>query len=180
MQINGVTRLLIMCHNKLDLRFTSVAKLFRPSHSLIVLEQPVFRWSGYEQYSARYRFGNRSHDRPVILPGAVFADRGAGSGVWSDLGQRIGDFMANLVYGAIIMGSFVIFLFFLNFWRRVRDRFFLFFSFAFLLLAVNWLILVLAGEASDVRSYGYLTRLMAFLLIIVAIVDKNRSRSEAK
>jgi peptidoglycan/LPS O-acetylase OafA/YrhL len=84
--------------------------------------------------------------------------------------------MTNLVYGAVIMGSLVISLFFLNFWRRVRDRFFLFISFAFLLLAVNWLILILAGEASDVRSYGYLTRLIAFLLIIVAIVDKNRSR----
>lgn len=86
--------------------------------------------------------------------------------------------MTNLVYGAVIMGSLVISLFFLNFWRRVRDRFFLFFSFAFLLLAVNWLILILAGEASDVRSYGYLTRLIAFLLIIVAIIDKNRSRHE--
>ena len=84
--------------------------------------------------------------------------------------------MTNLLYGAIIMGGIVISLFFLNFWRRVHDRFFLFFSFAFLLLAVNWLILVLAGEASDVRSYGYLTRLMAFLLIIVAVVDKNRAR----
>jgi len=88
--------------------------------------------------------------------------------------------MRDLIYGAIIMGSIVISLFFLNFWRRVRDRFFLFFAFAFLLLAVNWLILVVAGEATDVRSYGYLTRLMAFLLIIVAAVDKNSSRKHAK
>jgi len=88
--------------------------------------------------------------------------------------------MNNLIYGAIIMGSIVISLFFLNFWRRVRDRFFLFFSLAFFLLAVNWLILVLAGEASDARSYGYLTRLMAFLLIIVAVIDKNRSRKDVR
>lgn len=88
--------------------------------------------------------------------------------------------MTNLLYGATIMGSLVIALFFLNFWRRVRDRFFLFFAFAFLLLAVNWLVLVVAGEASDARSYGYLTRLMAFLLIIVAVVDKNKSRSATR
>lgn len=88
--------------------------------------------------------------------------------------------MRNLVYGAIIMGTIVISLFFLNFWRRVRDAFFLFFSFAFLLLAVNWLVLVVAGEGSDVRSYGYLTRLTAFLLIILAVVNKNRSRKDAK
>jgi len=88
--------------------------------------------------------------------------------------------MTDLVYGAIIMGSLVIVLFFLNFWRRVRDRFFLFFSLAFLLLGLNWFVLVLAGEASDVRSYGYLTRLMAFLLIIVAVIDKNRSRKDAQ
>lgn len=88
--------------------------------------------------------------------------------------------MTNLLYSASIMGGIVISLFFLSFWRRVRDRFFLFFAFAFLLLAVNWLILVVAGEASDIRSYGYLTRLMAFLLIIVAIIDKNRARNDAK
>lgn len=83
--------------------------------------------------------------------------------------------MTSLVYGAVIMGSLVIAFFFLSFWRRTRDRFFLFFSLAFLLLALNWLILVLAGEASDVRSYGYLTRLLGFGFIIIAVVDKNRS-----
>lgn len=88
--------------------------------------------------------------------------------------------MNNLIYGAIIMGSLVISLFFLDFWRRLRDQFFLFFSLAFLLLAINWFIVVVAGEASDVRSYGYLTRLMAFLLIIVAVVNKNRSAKGAK
>lgn len=83
--------------------------------------------------------------------------------------------MTSLVYGAVIMGSLLVALFFLNFWRRMRDRFFLFFALAFILLALNWLILVLAGEASDVRSYGYLTRLLGFLFIIIAVVDKNRS-----
>jgi peptidoglycan/LPS O-acetylase OafA/YrhL len=83
--------------------------------------------------------------------------------------------MTSLVYGAVIMGSLVIAFFFLRSWRRLRDRFFLFFSLAFLLLALNWLILVLAGEASDIRSYGYLTRLLGFAFIIIAVVDKNRS-----
>ncbi len=82
--------------------------------------------------------------------------------------------MTNLIYGGVIMGSLVSALFFLSFWRRLRDRFFLFFSLAFLLLALNWLILVLAGEASDIRSYGYLTRLLGFVFIIIAVVDKNR------
>ena len=83
--------------------------------------------------------------------------------------------MPNIIYGAVIMASLAAALFFLNFWYRMRDRFFLFFALAFVLLALNWLILVIFGEASDGRSYGYLTRLIAFLVIIGAVIDKNRT-----
>ena len=86
--------------------------------------------------------------------------------------------MLNVIHGAVIMASLCATLFFINFWYRMRDRFFMFFAVAFALLALNWTLLVIFGEASDGRSYGYLTRLAAFLLIIAAVIDKNRSQQE--
>ena len=72
------------------------------------------------------------------------------------------------------MGCFIASLFFLGFWRRSRDRFFVIFAVSFLLLGVSWFILVLNGPANEFYPPVYLTRLVAFLLIIVALVDKNR------
>jgi peptidoglycan/LPS O-acetylase OafA/YrhL len=82
------------------------------------------------------------------------------------------------LYGVAASASFGIGLFFLRLWREARDRFFAFFGVAFWLLALNWLLLILASPASEDRHYFYLIRLTAFLLIIVAIVDKNRSRRQ--
>ncbi len=76
--------------------------------------------------------------------------------------------------GAICMASLTIALFFLNFWRRTGDRFFLAFSGAFLLLMVERIILFTIGTAHEFAPYVYVVRLLAFVLIIAAIVDKNR------
>ena len=83
----------------------------------------------------------------------------------------MGDFLS----GVAAAGSLGVSLFFLRLWRASRDRFFAFFGVAFSVLALNWLALVLAAPASEHLHYFYLIRLAAFLLIIVAIVDKNRS-----
>lgn len=66
-------------------------------------------------------------------------------------------------------------LYFLRLGHETRDRFFALFGAAFWLLAVNWGVLVWGAPASEHRHYFYLFRLAAFLLIILAIVDKNRS-----
>lgn len=66
-------------------------------------------------------------------------------------------------------------LFFLRLWRETRDRFFALFGVAFWTLALNWFTLVWAAPASEHRHYFYFIRLAAFLLIIVAILDKNRA-----
>ena len=76
--------------------------------------------------------------------------------------------------GAICMAAFAIALFFFRFWRRTNDRFFLVFSGAFLLLMVERVILVAIGSSHEFAAYVYLVRLLAFALIIAAIVDKNR------
>jgi hypothetical protein len=80
--------------------------------------------------------------------------------------------------GAIIMGCFLAAVFFLRYWRESRDRFHGFFAAAMLLLAINWAALVRfdASGHDEPRHLAYVLRLCAFLLIVIAIVDKNRRR----
>lgn len=64
-------------------------------------------------------------------------------------------------------------LFFLSFWKRTRDALFASFALAFALLALNQTVLALGGLEREEQSWVYLLRLLAFLLIIAAIVRKN-------
>lgn len=79
-----------------------------------------------------------------------------------------------LISGAILMGYLVAGVFFLRFWRDTRDRLFLIFAVAFLLLGVQRVALVLTREMLESQTGLYVIRLFAFLLILGAIVDKNR------
>lgn len=76
--------------------------------------------------------------------------------------------------GAIAMASAVAALFFLRFWRDTGDRLFVIFAAAFLLLAATRIGLVLAHGREEPETYWYWVRLVAFLLILAAIIDKNR------
>jgi hypothetical protein len=75
--------------------------------------------------------------------------------------------------GASAMGFAMAALFFLRFWRDTRDSLFLSFALSFLLLALVQALLTLADIPVEERSWVYLLRLLAFLLILVAIVRKN-------
>jgi hypothetical protein len=77
--------------------------------------------------------------------------------------------------GISATGAFVCGLFFLRFWRESSDRLFAFFAAAFWLMAVSWALLGLISPTEETRPYIYAIRLLAFLLIIAGIVDKNRS-----
>lgn len=63
-------------------------------------------------------------------------------------------------------------------WRRSGDRFFLYFAAAFWVLGASETI-QLAGGENETRPAAYIVRLLAFLLIIGAIVSKNRHRADA-
>jgi hypothetical protein len=82
--------------------------------------------------------------------------------------------MLPLISGAIVMGYTVAGLFFLRFWRRTHDRLFLTFAVSFWLLGGQRLALALTLDATESNTGLYLLRLMAYLLILAAIVDKNR------
>jgi uncharacterized integral membrane protein len=79
------------------------------------------------------------------------------------------DFLA----GAVTMGFFVCGLFFWQFRRRTGDALFVWFAIAFWLLALGQALLALTGIPVEERSWIYLIRLAAFLMIIVAILRKN-------
>jgi uncharacterized membrane protein YcjF (UPF0283 family) len=76
--------------------------------------------------------------------------------------------------GGLVMGCFVAGLFFLRFWRKTRDRLFAIFALAFWLLGVNWLALAFTQQ-DEVKTIYYAVRLLAFVLILYAIIDKNRA-----
>jgi hypothetical protein len=82
---------------------------------------------------------------------------------------------AHVVSGAITMGYLVVGLFFLRFWRETRDRLFVIFAIAFWILGGQRLALVLTGHMVETGTGLYLVRLFAFLLILAAIIDKNRA-----
>lgn len=66
-------------------------------------------------------------------------------------------------------------MFLLRFWRKTADRLLLAFCPAFALLALNQ-VLAAALEFGDERTpYVYSLRVLGFLLILWAIVDKNLS-----
>jgi hypothetical protein len=77
--------------------------------------------------------------------------------------------------GAAMFGAWTSGLFFFRFWSRSKDRLFLMFGCAFWLMAVERLILLaLVNPAEEEQALVYLFRIAAFLLILIAIYDKNR------
>lgn len=87
------------------------------------------------------------------------------------------DVFQDYLMGALTMASFVIGLRFLRFWRLSRDRFFVFFTAAFWTMGIGWVVRTFDLGVSEHAHLVYLPRLLGFLLIIVAIVDKNRRAS---
>jgi hypothetical protein len=80
------------------------------------------------------------------------------------------------VNGATVMACFVAVLFFVRFRRRTGDALFAWFAVAFALLGVHWTALALTAPGYEFRPLLYLIRLAAFLIILFAIYEKNRSR----
>jgi hypothetical protein len=81
--------------------------------------------------------------------------------------------MYAMLSGAIAMGSTVIGLFFLRFWRDTRDRFFLYFALSFLIEGAHRVYSTLENAGSESSAHHYLIRLVAYLLILWAIWEKN-------
>lgn len=72
--------------------------------------------------------------------------------------------------GFLMMGYATAALFFLRFWRDSHDRLFAFFALGFALLAVQRALLPVVQPVEILYS----VRLVAFLLMAAAIIEKNR------
>lgn len=81
--------------------------------------------------------------------------------------------MVDFVLGATALACAAIALFFLRFWRETADRLFLLFSLGFAVFAANRVVLGFLDERDEARTYVYLSRGLAFGLILYAIIDKN-------
>ena len=82
--------------------------------------------------------------------------------------------MYSFLSGAVSFGFLVAALFFLRFWRRTGDSLFAAFAGAFALLGLNQALLVVINVPAEERSWVYLLRIAAFVLILTAIAHKNR------
>ena len=81
--------------------------------------------------------------------------------------------MNDLMTGMIAMGFVIAGLHFHRFWYDTKDRLFLFFALAFYTLGVNRIARVWTGQEHEQIEVIYWIRFAAFLLILVAIIDKN-------
>lgn len=79
--------------------------------------------------------------------------------------------------GVVLFGYIVVALFFWRFWRQTRARLFAAFAAAFLILALERAAILTAVADPIHEPVVYLTRLVAFLIIIWGIWDTNRSQS---
>lgn len=82
--------------------------------------------------------------------------------------------MNALVSGILFAFYLTISVFFLRFWVTARERLFAMFALAFGVLALQRIALSLTSATMEDQTVFYLLRLAAFVIIIVAIVDKNR------
>ena len=87
--------------------------------------------------------------------------------------------MIEYLSGAVTLGYVVAMLFFLRFWKRTADRLFLAFGVAFALLALNQALAQWLGAADERVAYTYLLRVLGFVLILAAIIDKNVARKRS-
>ena len=81
--------------------------------------------------------------------------------------------MIQFLAGAVTLAYFLAAIYFLRFWRKTSDRLFLNFALAFLLFALNQFVVSVLWTADERHSYAYVLRILGFVLILLAIADKN-------
>ncbi|HEX7114628.1 MAG TPA: DUF5985 family protein [Steroidobacter sp.] len=83
--------------------------------------------------------------------------------------------LEGFLLGVIVTGSFAAGAFFLKFWRQTRDQLFLGFSAAFFIEAANRLAFLFLEQPNEGDPVIYLVRLFSYVLILAAIIHKNRA-----
>jgi uncharacterized membrane protein HdeD (DUF308 family) len=81
--------------------------------------------------------------------------------------------LEGFLLGIIATSSVTAGVFFLKFWKQTRDSLFLAFGLAFVVEGLNRCAVLLLAKPSEGNPYIYIVRLLAFLLILGAILQKN-------
>lgn len=82
--------------------------------------------------------------------------------------------MNDLLAGGIATAALLCGLFFLRFWRDTGDRFFLLFAIAFWIEGGDRLLISAYVGPDETSAWYYLPRIVAYGLIMTAIIQKNR------
>ena len=82
--------------------------------------------------------------------------------------------MVQFLNGVAACACLVTVTVFLKTWRQTADRLFLWFALAFAFFAANWMAVSLLHPADEARHWFYVLRLIGFIMILAAVVDKNR------
>ena len=85
--------------------------------------------------------------------------------------------MIAFLRGAIAMSCLVAGLFFLRFWRDSRERLMLVLASSFFILGTSWVMLATSRLDEEANAHIFALRALAFGLIAVGILDKNRRAS---
>lgn len=85
--------------------------------------------------------------------------------------------MDQLLLGGTAAASAFTAVIFQRFWRRSRDPFFLYFCWSFWIETAHRIAMGLFPEFTEANPLSYVVRLVAYGLIILAIVHKNRRGS---
>ena len=83
--------------------------------------------------------------------------------------------IVGFLIGVIVTASLTASLYFLKFWKQTRDTLFLGFSAAFAIEGVNRIAFLLVDHPNEGNPAIYTVRLFSYLLILAAIVNKNRA-----
>ena len=81
--------------------------------------------------------------------------------------------LIDVLAGAATLGYLTASAFFVRFWRKTGERLFLAFGIAFAFLALNQAASTYLEAGDERTAFAYALRVLGFLLILAAIVDKN-------
>ena len=83
--------------------------------------------------------------------------------------------LEGFLLGVIVAASLTAGAFFLKFWRKTHDLLFLGFAAAFIIEGINRTGFLFLEQPNEGTPLAYTIRLFSYLLILAAIIQKNRA-----
>jgi hypothetical protein len=83
--------------------------------------------------------------------------------------------LEGFLLGVIVTASLTAGAFFLKFWRKTHDLLFLGFAAAFIIEGINRTGFLFLEQPNEGTPLAYTIRLFSYLLILAAIIQKNRA-----